>query len=134
MWRSTKEYIGKWLEVKEHDFSRDQNNNLQISLEKCLHRYVFTNLHDIFFDDFPNVLSEWLQRLSEKNRTFCTVVPRNWTPELIHQLNTISNRISQQVDFWLDSILGNYITKFSIDCTQPYSVVERYFFKYPRER
>jgi hypothetical protein len=36
-----------------------------------------------------------------------------------------------QVDFWLDSVLGGYITEFSIECTQSYSVVEREFFKGP---
>jgi hypothetical protein len=59
---------------------------------------------------------------------------RNWTPELIQQVNTISNQISCTVDFWLDSVLGGYITEFSIDCTQSYSVVEREFFKGPHGR
>jgi hypothetical protein len=48
---------------------------------------------------------------------------------LIQQVNTISNRISPVVDFWMDSVLGSYITKFYIDCTQSYSVSEREFFK-----
>jgi hypothetical protein len=63
------------------------------------------------------VLVEWLQRLGENNITFNTIVPRNWTPVLIQQVNTISNQISHKVDFWLDSVLRGYITEFSIDCT-----------------
>jgi hypothetical protein len=53
---------------------------------------------------------------------------------LIQQVNTISNQISHAVDFWMDSVLGGYITEFSIDCTQSYSVVEREFFKGPHRR
>jgi hypothetical protein len=95
---------------------------------------VFTYLHEIFFVDFPNILEEWIQRLVEHNGRFLTVVPKNWIPELIRQVNTISNQVSHTIDFWLDSILGGYITEFSIECTQSYSVAEREFFKGPRGR
>jgi hypothetical protein len=118
MWMLTKEEIEQWLEKKDHEFSRDQNKNPQISSEKWLQRYVFTDLHEIFFVDFSNVLAEWLQRLDENSETFCTIIPRNWTPQLIRQVNIISNQISHAVDFWLDSVLGGYITKFVIYCTQ----------------
>ena len=54
---------------------------------------------------------------------------RNWTFELVRQLNFVNNQISRTNDFWLDSILGGYITKFVVDCIQSYSVAERDFFK-----
>ena len=60
MWRQDKEDIGWWLETKECGFARDQNKNLQISREQWLQRYIFTNLHEILFVDFPIVLDEWL--------------------------------------------------------------------------
>jgi hypothetical protein len=53
---------------------------------------------------------------------------------LIRQLNTVSNKVSHTVDFWLNSVLGGYITEFAIDCTQSYSVTEREFFKGPHGR
>jgi hypothetical protein len=48
---------------------------------------------------------------------------------LVRKLNSVSNKTSRAVDFWLDSILGGYITEFAVDCTQSYSVAERDFFK-----
>jgi hypothetical protein len=33
MWRLNKEYIGQWLEAKEHEFSIDQNKNSQITVK-----------------------------------------------------------------------------------------------------
>jgi hypothetical protein len=54
---------------------------------------------------------------------------RNWTPELIQQVNNVSNSISHVVDFWLDNILGGYTTEFTIDETQYYSTVGREFSK-----
>jgi hypothetical protein len=71
--------------------------------------------------------------ISRTEQTFHTVVPRRWTPELIQEVNIVSNKISHTVDFWLDSIVGGYITEFVIDCTQSYSIVEREFFKGPRK-
>jgi hypothetical protein len=47
-------------------------------------------------------------------------------------LNFVSNPTTHAVDFWLDSILGGYITEFAVDCIQSYSVAERDFFKGPR--
>jgi hypothetical protein len=79
-------------------------------------------------------LVEWLQRLDEINRIFFTVVPRNWTPELIQQVNSISKQISHTIDLWMDSVLRGYITDFSIDYTNSYSDTEREFFKGPRGR
>jgi hypothetical protein len=55
----TKEEIGWWLETKESEFSRDKNKNLRIIWEKWLERYVFIDLHEIFFVDFLIVLVEW---------------------------------------------------------------------------
>jgi hypothetical protein len=55
-------------------------------------------------------------------------------PELIQQVNTISNSISHAVDLWLDNNLGGYATKFTIDENQYYSTLERDFFKGSRGR
>jgi hypothetical protein len=76
-------------------------------------------------------LTEWLGRLVENVGRYRVEALRNWTPELIRQLNTVSNKVSHAIDFWLNSILGGYITEFAVDCTQSYSVVERDFFKGP---
>lgn len=37
--------------------------------------------------------------------------------------------MSCTVDFWIDSILSGYITKFVVDYSKSYSVAEREFFK-----
>jgi hypothetical protein len=74
---------------------------------------VCTDLHEIFFGEFPIILTEWLEILLEKIGRYQVEALRNWTPELIRKLNTVSNKLSHAVDFWLNSILG----VFSIDYT-----------------
>ena len=57
-----------------------------------------------------------------------------WTPELIQALQETSNKASQAVEVWLDSILEGYITKFVVDTNKYFSKAEREFFSGPRGR
>jgi hypothetical protein len=53
---------------------------------------------------------------------------------VVRQLNSVSNKTYNVVDFWLNNVLGGYITKFAIDCTQSYNVAKRDFFNGPHGR
>jgi hypothetical protein len=37
-----------------------------MSDKQWMQRYVFMDLHEIFFGEFPKILTEWLERLVEK--------------------------------------------------------------------
>jgi hypothetical protein len=87
-------------------------------LDPRMKSYVFTDLHEIFFGEFPKNLNEWLERLVEKNGRFSVAVLRNWTHGLVRQMNLVSNPTTREVKFWLDSVLGGYVTKFSLVCIQ----------------
>jgi hypothetical protein len=88
--------------------------NPQMSDSKWMQRYVFTDLHEIFSGEFPTL--------------------KNWTLELVKQLNSVSNPTTRAIDSWLDSVLGGYVTEFVVDCIQLYSVAERDLFKGPHGR
>jgi len=99
-----------------------------------LQDHIFFDTHEIFFYEFLIILSEWLLRLKDNNGTWRIDGPREWIPELIQQLKEVSNPISHAIDLWIDSILKDYITNFSIDYTKSYSDAEREFFYDPREK
>jgi hypothetical protein len=75
-----------------------------------MQRYVHTKLHEIFFGKFPIIMTEWIERLMENTGRYRNATLRNWTLELVRKLNSISNPTTCEIDFWLDSILGGYIT------------------------
>jgi hypothetical protein len=75
-----------------------------------LQRYVFRDLHEILFGEFLIILIEWLGRIEENVGRYRAKTLRKWTPELIRELNMISNKVYRVVNFWLNSILGGYIT------------------------
>ena len=81
-----------------------------MSDEKWMQKYVYTKLHEIFFCEFPIILTKWLKRLVENTRRYRTAAPKNWTPDLARNLNYVSNQTSCAMYFWLDSILGGYTT------------------------
>ena len=73
-----------------------------MSDKKWMQRYVYIDLHEIFFGEFPIILTEWLQILVEKIGRYSVAVPRNWTPELVIQLNYVSNPATRAIYFgWI---------------------------------
>lgn len=52
-----------------------------------------------------------------------------WTPDLIERLKKIGNEIVIDVDYWIDNILGGFITEFPIETSLSYSEAECKFLK-----
>lgn len=64
-WNPTKEEIEEWLDKKLHEFMTQGNKTLQISEKRWLDRYVYTEIHEIFFASFSYELHEWIARLAD---------------------------------------------------------------------
>jgi len=132
MWHPSKEEITTWVEQKERTFAEEQNQNSRISTDEWLQRYLFTDMHEIFFVEFPIIFHEWLSRITDRKNCFKGDQSTRWNPVLINRLKIISNSIYRAVDYWFDSILGGYITEFAVDTVKSYSAAEREFFQGPR--
>jgi hypothetical protein len=66
-WNPMKEEIESWLKTKEMEFAQKDNRNPNITPCKYLDKYVFSDLHEVFFCDFPHVLQEWILRLKDNH-------------------------------------------------------------------
>jgi hypothetical protein len=49
MWFPSKTEIHKWIEEQEKDFVEALKKNPRLSIEDWLGRYIFTDIHEIFF-------------------------------------------------------------------------------------
>jgi hypothetical protein len=49
MWFPSKTKIQKWIEEQERDFNEAHNKNPNLSTEYWLGKYIFTDIHYIFF-------------------------------------------------------------------------------------
>ena len=65
-------------------------------------------IQNILFFEFPIVLCEWLSKLASQQRNFQGGEPREWAPHLIEKLEGVSNPVSRDAHFWIDSILEGY--------------------------
>ena len=131
-WFPSKTEIQKWIEDQEKDFIEAQNKNPNMSTEDWLGRYIFTDIHEIFFGGIHPELYEWLARLADTQFEVRSRPHVVWMSALIKKVKRFDNFVSIAVDHWFDSTIGRYITEFSIDRVELYSQAERYFFKGPR--
>jgi hypothetical protein len=131
-WFPSKTEIQKWIEDQEKDFAEAQNKNPNLSTEDWLERYIFTDIHEIFFGGIHQELYEWLARLVDTQFEIRSRLPVVWMSELIKKVKKDDNTVSRAVDHWFDSTIGGYITEFVVDRVESYNQDERYFFKGPR--
>ena len=128
-WHPSKEEIENWVEAKEKELAERENKNPRLSIEDWLQRYLFTDLHKIFFATFPSKLHAWLSRLVERETSTRSDRPTEWTSEVIQRLKNTYNSISRVVDFWINNLLEGFVTKFAVDMLKSYCEEERLFFK-----
>ena len=55
-WNPTKAEIEIWLKMKELEFAQKDNKNPKLTMHTYLDKYMFSNLHEVFFCDFPHLL------------------------------------------------------------------------------
>jgi hypothetical protein len=131
-WFLSKTKIQKWIEEQEKDFAEAQNKNPNLSIEDWLGKYIFTDIHEIFFGGIHKELYEWIVRLTDTQFEIELRPPVVWTSMMIKKVKRVDNVVSREVEYWFDSTIGGYITKFAIDRLESYSQEERYLFKGPR--
>ena len=106
----------------------------QLSGEKWVDWYIYSDVHEVFFSDFPIVLHDWLSRLARRQTNFQRREIVKWNDQLVHEVTSVSNTIFRAVDFWVDCILQGYITELVVEAIASYSKVEIKFFQGPQRR
>jgi hypothetical protein len=90
-WFPSKTEIQKWIEDQEKDFAEAQNKNPNLSTEDWLGRYIFTDIHEIFFGGIHQELYEWLARLADTQFEIRSRPPVVWTSALIKKVKRVDN-------------------------------------------
>ena len=53
-WHPTKEELNQWVGYKEKEFAATENKSSTLSTEDWLQKYIFIDLHEIFFVTYAN--------------------------------------------------------------------------------
>ena len=96
-WFPSKTEIQKWIEDQEKDSAETQNKNPNLSTEDWLGRYIFTNIHEIFFGEMHHELYEWLARLEYTQFEIRSRPPVVWMSMLIKKVMRVDNAVSREV-------------------------------------
>ena len=128
-WRLEKKEIEEWFEKQVQEFVVKENRNVKLTTEKWKNKYIFTEIYEIFFVTFSTELHEWLARLVDFQMCWKDEWVMQWTPELVHQLERTDNNITRTVDHQVDSVLGGFVTEFTVDQFVSYSKADRRFFQ-----
>ena len=113
------------MDFKALEFAQKESKGSWWNPTKWLGQYLYTDIHEISFSEFPIVLHEWLSNLETQQRNFQGGEPMEWNPQLIQQLKSMRNPMSRAIEFSVDSILQGYITKFVVDIITSFSEGER---------
>ena len=63
MWHSKKNEIEEWVESKMIAFAQEERVGSWLSAKKGVDKYTYSDIHEIFFAEFPIVLHKWFSRL-----------------------------------------------------------------------
>jgi hypothetical protein len=97
-WFPSKTYIQKWIEEQEKDFAKAQNKNPSISTKDWLGRYIFTDIHKIFFGGVHKELYKWLARSVDTQFEIRSRPLVVWTTTLIKKVKRVDNVVSRVLD------------------------------------
>ena len=56
VWHPTKEEIEDWLDVKTLVFVQEESVGMEFSSERWLDDYIYSDIHEILFVEFPILL------------------------------------------------------------------------------
>lgn len=92
-----------------------ENIILCLSKEQWLDRYLYIEVHKIFFCTFLIELYEWISKLENEQGRWMLDSPIVWTLELVRRLEASEYKIEHIVHNFLDWVLGGFVMEFVVD-------------------
>ena len=83
LWHLELSEIDAWFEAKTKEFVEKENRNANRNIEAWLQKYIYTDVHEVFFTNFPSELHSWLARLAVCNTHIQSDKPAEWNQEVV---------------------------------------------------
>ena len=128
-WHPELSEIKAWFETKAKEFVEAENRNPNRDSEAWLQKYIYTDVHGVFFATFPLELHSWVERLEDSTGYVRSGRPTQWNQATVQRLKNTNNVVSRVVYFWITSLLSGFVTEFAVDTLKAYSEAKCQFFK-----
>ena len=83
LWHPKLSEAETWFETKTKEFTEIENRNPNHDSEEWLHKYIYTDVHKVFFAMFPSELHLWLGRLADCTEHVQSDKPVQWNQATI---------------------------------------------------
>ena len=121
LWHLELSEIEAWFKTKTKEFAKTENRNPNCDSEAWLQKYIYTNVHEVFFATLPSELHYLLATLADCSGHVQSDRPAQWNQATVQRLKNTNNVVSRAVDFWLANLLSGFITEFTVDTVKVYS-------------
>jgi hypothetical protein len=91
-WYPSWEEIQYWLTLKEEYISWRETQGLIADMEHWKNKYIYTDMHEIFFVEFPCLFYEWLKRKTSTNIDLRTQEPLVWDQITLDRMKALDNK------------------------------------------
>ena len=65
-----KNEIEDWMDSKTLEFAQEGSTGTRLSVDNLIDKYIYYNIHEIFFAKFLIILYEWFSRVEIKQPNF----------------------------------------------------------------
>ena len=69
-WHPMKPKIHDWVDFKALEFAWEESEGSRLNPTELLEQYLYIEIHEIFFSEFPIVLYEWLLKFMTHKKIF----------------------------------------------------------------
>ena len=83
LWHPELSEIDAWFEARTKEFAKKENRNPNHNIEAWLQKYIYTDVHEIFFATFLSELHLWLARLAACSAHVQSDKPAEWNHEVV---------------------------------------------------
>ena len=94
LWHPELSEIDAWFETKTKEFAKKENKSHNRDSEAWLQKYIYTDVHEVFFATFPSELHSWLARLADCSEHIQSNKPTQWNQEAVQRLKNTDNVVS----------------------------------------
>ena len=93
LWHPELSEIEAWFETKTKEFVEIENKSPKRDSEAWLQKYIYTDIHEVFFATFPLELHSWLTRLADCSRYIQSDKLAQWNQKVVQRLKKTNNAI-----------------------------------------
>jgi hypothetical protein len=105
-----------------------------VNVKRWKDKYIYTNMHETFFIEFPCFLYEWMKRKIATNSALWPLDPLVWDQVILYRLKALDNKWNKAIDLLFTQVKEGYIIEFPMEYSDSFSEAERKFAKGMRKQ